>query len=173
MARNTSGLTPVKPGQVLVKGPRGKTKLSLLLDGIKENSLLTVRKNACKSDVEKAFLVHLAARAFDKSDPASGQLLTNLLTRVYPVTKPTYPYIDVGIESTDTPADMSTKIMLAAGQGLIPVDVADLMMSMVKNKLIIDERSDLVGRLEMLEKQLSISVTADMMEADDNNGMAD
>lgn len=168
MARNTSGLIPVKPGQVLRQGPRGKTKLSLLLDGIKEQSLLSVRKNASKSEVEKAFLVHLAARALDKDDPASGQLLTNLLTRVYPVTKPTLPAMDIGIDMNDTPSDMSRKILIAAGQGLIPVDVADLMMNMVKNKIHVDEKSDMPARIELLEKQMSVTgVTKEVFYQED------
>ena len=134
--------------------PRGRSKFSLLMDVIKESSMLDLTPKATQEEAQKAFMKHVASRAFDPSDPVSGQLLSSLINRCFPAIKPVMPECDLGFVDGDSIDDMAAKIVTAAGGGAISPDVAAALMGLLKDKAIINEKGELMRRLEELEERI-------------------
>ena len=134
--------------------PRGRSKFSLLMDVIKESSMLDLTPKATQEEAQKAFMKHVASRAFEPSDPVSGQLLSSLINRCFPAIKPVMPECDLGFVDGDSIDDMAAKIVTAAGGGAISPDVAAALMGLLKDKAIINEKGELMRRLEELEERI-------------------
>lgn len=131
--------------------PRGRSKFSVLLEVIKEESMIGLNPKATQEEAQKAFLRHVAERALNPDDMVSGQLLNSLINRCFPSIKPVMPECDVGIEDGDSIDVMAEKIVSAAGSGAVSPDVASMLMGLLKDKAIINEKSDIIKRLEALE----------------------
>lgn len=134
--------------------PRGRSKFSLLMDVIKEHSMLELTPKATQEEAQKAFMKHVASRAFEPSDPVSGQLLASLINRCFPAIKPVMPECDLGFANGDSIDDMAAKIVSAAGSGTVSPDVAAALMGLLKDKAIINEKGELMRRLEELEERI-------------------
>ncbi|MGL5293291.1 MAG: hypothetical protein ACRC9V_05940 [Aeromonas sp.] len=134
--------------------PRGRSKFSLLMEVIKESSMLELTPKATQEDAQKAFMKHVASRALKPSDPVSGQLLSSLINRCFPAIKPVMPECDLGFSDGDSIDDMAAKIVSAAGSGTVSPDVAAALMGLLKDKAIINEKGELMRRLEELEKRI-------------------
>lgn len=134
--------------------PRGRSKFSLLMDVIKESSMLELTPKATQEEAQKAFMKHVASRAFEPSDPVSGQLLSSLINRCFPAIKPVLPECDLGLQDGDTIDDMAAKIVSAAGSGTVSPDVAAALMGLLKDKAIINEKGEIMRRLEELEERI-------------------
>lgn len=135
--------------------PRGKSKFTLLMEVIKDNSLIGLSPNATTEEANKAFLAHVASRAFDVDDPASGTLLSHLLARCIPAIKAVLPDQDIGFEEQDTVEDIAHRIVATTAVGGMPPDVAAVFMSVLKDKVAIEEKGELIERLTKLEEALS------------------
>lgn len=131
--------------------PRGRSKFSVLLEVIKEESMIGLKPGDTQEAAQKAFLRHVAERALNPDDMVSGQLLNSLINRCFPSIKPVMPECDVGIEDGDSIDVMAEKIVSAAGSGAVSPDVASMLMGLLKDKAIINEKSDIIKRLEALE----------------------
>lgn len=134
--------------------PRGRSKFSVLLEVIKENSMLDLTPDATKEEANKAFMRHVASRALEPSDPVSGQLLSNLVSRCFPAIKPVLPECDIGFDDGDTMDQMAEKILAASGSGAISPDIGAVLMGLLKDKAIINEKGEIMRRLEELEERI-------------------
>ena len=67
---------------------RGTSFKTKLLKSIQEKSLLELEEG---QSPEEAYIEHVASRAFDQDDQASGMLLKELMSRSYPTLKATMP----------------------------------------------------------------------------------
>lgn len=134
--------------------PRGRSKFSVLLEVIKENSMIGLTPDATQEDANKAFMRHVASRALEPSDPVSGQLLSNLVSRCFPAIKPVLPECDIGFDDGDTMDQMAEKILAASGSGAISPDIGAVLMGLLKDKAIINEKGELMRRLEELEERV-------------------
>ena len=134
--------------------PRGRSKFSLLLEVIKESSMLELTPSATQEQAQKAFMKHVASRALSPDDPVSGQLLSSLINRCFPAIKPVMPECDLGFANGDSIDDMAAKILAAAGSGTVSPDVAAALMGLLKDKAIINEKGELMRRLEELEERM-------------------
>lgn len=134
--------------------PRGRSKFSLLLEVIKESSMLELTPSATQEQAQKAFMKHVASRALSPDDPVSGQLLSSLINRCFPAIKPVMPECDIGFANGDSIDDMAAKILAAAGSGTVSPDVAAALMGLLKDKAIINEKGELMRRLEELEERI-------------------
>ena len=134
--------------------PRGRSKFSLLMDVIKESSMLELTPKSTQEEAQKAFMKHVASRALEPSAPVSGQLLSSLINRCFPAIKPVMPECDLGFADGDSIDDMAAKIVSAAGRGTVSPDVAAALMGLLKDKAIINEKGELMRRLEELEARI-------------------
>lgn len=125
--------------------PRGPDRRTLLLNAI--------------SDVtgkdENAFYSEVVRRAMNPEDPASAQLMKEVLGRMYPASRPTMPVIEFAFRKAGTPPEKVEDISNAVADGILPADVAKLMVDIIKSGLDIIEITDLADRLERLEQQIN------------------
>lgn len=134
---------------------RGKSFLTKLTDVIRDKAMLEVGEGASKEEAERAFIEHLSQRAFDASDGQSVQLLKSLIDKSYPPLKSALPKYEFNLPENATASQRSEAIMKAVADGDIPADVGALMVQTAKTCLEIEMGSDLVERLESLERQLT------------------
>lgn len=131
--------------QPLKRRPRGKDKRTMLLAAIMEAT----------GHNEDQFWKEAVRRAMDPADPASSMLMKEVLTRLYPNSKPTMPIIEFEFRKEGTPADKVDDISNAVSDGILPVDVAKTMVDIIKQGLEIVEVTELAERLERLERMLN------------------
>lgn len=131
--------------QPIKRRPRGKDKRTMLLEAI----------SAVTGQDESQFWREAIRRAMDPDDPASSMLMKEVVTRLYPSSKPTMPTIEFDYRKTGTPAEKVEDISNAVADGTLPVDVAKVMVDIIKAGLDIVEVTELAERLAKLEEMLN------------------
>ncbi len=137
---------------------RGKAFKTLLLESIKEGSLLDVGHGDSKEKVEQAYVNHIAKRAFDATDPQSATLLKELLSKSYPGLKSTMPTIEFDLPKNSTPIQKANAILEAVSASLIPPDVGALLIQAAKYTIDIEMGTEMKDRIEKIEKSLGLNV---------------
>lgn len=144
--------TTLKPGDNLPG--RGKSFKTLLMEVIREESLIGLTKSSTKEDADKAFVKHVAKRAFDGEDQNSAMLLKEFLTKSYPSLKPTLERFEFNFPKSGTDSQKAMSILEAISSGELPPDVGQLVMSIIKDNSIIEANTDLKERIVAIEKAL-------------------
>lgn len=146
--------TSLKPGDKLP--PRGKAFKTLLMETIREESLLDVTPQSSKEETEKAFIRHAAKRAFDPNDQNSATILNEFMKRSFPPLKPSNEAIEFSFPEEGTPAEKAFSVINAISKGDIPPDIGQTIVGIIKDSVVIEEATDLKARIEELEKKLGI-----------------
>ena len=123
---------------------RGKAQRTLLLEALKEN-------NTTESD----FYAAMVKRSMDAGDPASAQLMKEVLSRLYPQAKSTMPLVEFDFPSNATAVKKVDALEKAVSTGAIPGDLAKIMIDIIKAGMEISEITDLKDRIIALESALN------------------
>lgn len=135
---------------------RGRSFKNKLIDTIRDEALLSLKRvDASDDEVERAFLSHLAKRAFNSDDASSSALLKELISKSYPSLKSALPEYEITLGEGLTPAQKANAIFDAVTSGGIPADVGQLLIQSAKACMEIEIGSDLIDRLEQLETTLT------------------
>ena len=92
---------------------RGRSKRSIILDAIKKESLLGVRKNACAEDVEMAFFGFLAKSAFNpnpETAAVSNTCLNTLAKKGWPDMKSVMPNVEFDLDVNAKPLEQAAQV---------------------------------------------------------------
>lgn len=119
---------------------RGKSYATLLVEALKR-----------AGESEEQFL----DRAVNHALEGDMMIFREILVRLSPVPKATYPNFTVDIRPEDSPADKLDKIIAAVANAEIPADVAAQMAQLIKAAIEVREVTELVQRLERLEQLLA------------------
>ncbi len=141
MARNRTSFG--QPGAAKEVPKRGSGKRTMMLDALKANS-----------HDEKSFYELIVQRALDSKDPSSGSLMREIINRLYPPSKATAPLIEFDLTTTD-PVKQIEQVLKSVSSGLLPADVGQMIVGMIKDKLSVIELTELAERLERLEKLIA------------------
>jgi hypothetical protein len=133
------------------KGINFRTKL---LNTIREQSLIGASPDLDNKETEALFLGHFADRALDKTDPNSATLLQVLVNKSYMNVKSTLPSISFDFDENMTLADQARAVMKATAEGVIPPDVAQILINSIASTAKIEEVTELQGRIELIENAL-------------------
>jgi len=136
---------------------RGKAFKTLLLEVIREESLIDVGPNSTRDEAEKAFIHHAAQRAFNSSDPSSNTVLNEFLKRTFPPLKQTQEAVNFNFPVDGTPAEKAMSVVDAISSGDIPADVGQTIIGIIKDAVVIEESTDLKERIQELEKALGLN----------------
>lgn len=130
---------------------RGKAFKTLLLESIREESLIGLNPDSTREDAEKAYIQHVSRRAFNIEDPNSATLLKTLMDKSYSSIKATMPTYDFEFDIDAKPMEQASQIIKASSTGQIPPDVASIFVQSIKSMIDIEEYTDLKDRIEKLE----------------------
>ena len=133
-----------KNNQPKVRGKRGPDKRTLILNAIKK-----------QGEDEQGFYNVLVQRAMNPEDIASLTLLKEVLTRLYPASKPTMPAIPFDYPQSGTAIEKAEAIERAVSDGILPLDMAKLMTDIIQSGLTISEQTELRDRIEALESMIN------------------
>lgn len=145
--------TTLKPGDNLPA--RGRAFKSILFDVLREESQIELTPNSSREDAEKAFIRHAAGRAFDSSDNASSTILNEFMKRSFPPLKPTVEAVRFDFPSNGTATEKALAVIDAVSRGDIPVDIAQTVVGIIKDSVIIEEGTDLKERIAKLESLIN------------------
>lgn len=134
---------------------RGKSYKNLLLEVIRKESMIGLTKASTKEEAEKAFISHVAERAFNADDMASSTLLNSMLSKTYASLKSTMPEYEFEFDVSATPMVQAQQILKAASEGVIPPDVAAIFTQCIRNVLDIEVNTDIKERLDKLENLIN------------------
>lgn len=138
--------------------PRGKSKKTLILEVIREKSLLELDSKATKEQAEKAVFGFMAEAAFTPTaDTAmmANFCLGHLMKKGWPDLKAVMPTVEFDFDENGTAAQKAAQILKAASEGIIPPDVANTFIAAISNTLKIDEMSDLRSDVEEIKAILN------------------
>jgi len=134
---------------------RGRSAKTLMLEMFKDESLLELSHESTKEEAEKAFLKHIAIRAFNPEDSNSGMCLSLLANKGWPNLKSSNETVEFDFDKEALPHVQAGQVMFAAANGLIPPDIANTFIQSIKAMIDIEEYTDLKERIEALEKALN------------------
>jgi len=141
-----------KDKQPVKRTSRTKALKTVLFEVMRKNAMLGVAKNATKEVAESAFIKYVAERAFDPDDPASPAILKEFLSKMYPGLKATLEKVEFSYPANGTPTQKAEAIESAVSSGVIPGDVGQVMMGIIRDSVIIEEGTSLKERIAILEK---------------------
>ena len=130
---------------------RGKSKRTLILEAIKEESLLTVSPDSSNEECEKAFFGHILKRAVNPEDQNSAMLLKTVLDKGWSSVKSSMEPVKFTLDKSKTLDNQASQILLAISDGDLPPDVGVMMINAITNMLKIKEVTDLEERIKALE----------------------
>lgn len=148
-----SNSTTLKKGDNLPS--RGRSAKTLILEMMREESLINLNPESSKEQAEKAFLKHIAVRAFDVADNNSGMCLNLLANKGWPNLKSSNETVEFDFDKEALPHIQAGQVMFAAANGLIPPDIANTFIQSIKAMIDIQEFTDLKERIEKLEEMIS------------------
>lgn len=136
--------------------PRGPDKRTLILDAIMKTLVdADGVPFASREDAEKAMLAEIVKRAINVKDPASAQLMKEVLLRMTPVDKATLPSIEFPFPVDGTASEKITAVQAAVSSGILPVDMGNTMVNMIVSGIKVYEVTELAERLERIELLLA------------------
>lgn len=140
--------------------PRGKDKRTLLLESLM--AVVNVDEDgeykevvADKDEAEKLFNMQLVKRALTVKDPASAQLMKEMLERLYPTSKATLPAIEFPFREDGSASDKIEDVQKAVANGTLPVDMGNTMVNMIVAGIKVFEVTELAERLARIEEMLA------------------
>ena len=133
---------------------RGRSKRTLILEAIKETSLVGTSKDSTPEEVEVAFFKHVAERATNAEDNNSGMCLKLLADKGWASVKPSSECVSFDFDDKAEPHEQAAQVVKAASKGLIPPDIANTFVSSIKSMIDIHEYTELKQRIEKLEAVL-------------------
>lgn len=141
MAKTKTSITPESRKNM---PHRGKGKRTLLLDAIK----------SVTGDDEEAFYRKIVERAINPGDSASPALMKEILSRMYPASKPTMPLVRFEFPANGTPVEKVAALEMAIANEEIPSDVAKTMIEIMKMGLEIQQVTEFEDRIKAIEDRL-------------------
>lgn len=133
---------------------RGQDKRTLILEAIKQASVLGLPDNAEKADIERAFFASIAKIALTDDHKDSGVCKQALLDRGWAKAKPEATMVLFDFDPKATSSEQALSIIESASQGLISVEDAGRLIGMIKDSIAIHESTELAKRLEEIEQSL-------------------
>ena len=144
-----SGNQPVKR--------RGKSTKTLILETLRENSYLGLRKNASNESCEKAFFAEVAKVAFNPEDKDRAMCFRLLADKGWASVKPSSELVNFIFDVEAPPHIQAAQVLKAASVGDIPPDIANMFIQSIKAMIDISEYTDLRAKIEAIEKELGLS----------------
>lgn len=129
--------------------PRGKGKKVLMIDAI---------RSTCGDEKEFLERVVKAAMGDPLADPVilpNAQLLTLVLQRIEAPLKSTAPLIEFDFPENGTPTEKALSIVESISDGILPMDIGQGLIGIIKDSVIIEEGTDLKKRIEKIEEMIN------------------
>lgn len=136
--------------------PRGPDKRTLVLNAIMDN-LVDAAGNPFEDPAiaERAMYGEIVKRAVNAKDPASAQLMKEVLIRMAPADKATLPAIEFPFRHDGTEQQKIEDVQSAVASGILPVDMGNTMVNMIATGLKVKEITELAERLARIEEMLA------------------
>lgn len=137
---------------------RSKSKLTLVLEAIRQEKLINTDESTSYEDAEKAVFGYLAKAAFAPTPETAvlaNTCMSALLKKAWPDSKPTNEPITFKFSRTAHPADNANSVMDAVASGELPPDIGMILIGGIKDVIAITESTELIKRLDALEAALA------------------
>ncbi len=155
---NPSHITPERRKEM---APRGKGTKTLILDAIREKSLLGLNEDATRQEAEQAFFGFVAEAAFNPTEDTaalSTVCLSTLAKKGWPDVKSTLPLVEFELTENGTPLQQSNEIVTAISKGLLPADIGLALISAMSSMLKIEEVTTIKEEMEEIKRKLGLDV---------------
>lgn len=155
---NPSHITPERRKEMPQRGKGAKT---LILDAMREKSLLGLKEGATRNEAEQAFFGFLAEAAFNPTEDTaaiSNTCLNALAKKGWPDVKSTMPLVEFELTEGGTPLRQSNEIVSAIAKGLLPADIGLALISAMSSMLKIEEVTTIKEEMEEIKRKLGLDV---------------
>ncbi len=119
----------------------------------KDKAVIEAIERWAKGDKEK-FWDTIVKRAMNPNDPAGPGLLRDITNRLMPAKKAVMPEYNFDFPHDANAADRIDAIATACAAGVLPLDVGQMMVGIIKDGMQVREITELADRLAALEERL-------------------
>lgn len=134
---------------------RGKSKKTLIMNALREESLSKVSEEASNEEVETAWFAHLVSKAFDSEDKDSGLCLRLVTERGWSALKPSSECVSFEFDPGADPHVQAGQVMDAVAKEIIPPDLGIAFVGGIKSMIDIETNTEIKDRIEHLEALLN------------------
>ncbi len=132
---------------------RGRSKRILILEAIREESLMGMKPDANNEESEKAFFTHVARQASNPESEHFGMCLKLLADKGWASVKPSAECVEYDFDESAKPHKQAAQIMKAISDGVIPPDIGSTLVNSIASMLKIEEVTELADRIQALEEK--------------------
>lgn len=136
--------------------PRGRSKRTLIIEAMREQALLGVKKDASNEDVEKAWFAHLVENAVSPDSKDSGLCIRLLTERGWAALKPSSECVRFEFDHDAAPHVQASQVMRAVAEEIIPPDLGIAFVGGIRSMLDIEANTELKAEIERIKEKLGI-----------------
>ena len=130
---------------------RGRSNKTIILEAIREASLIGLKKDSTKEDAETAFFKHVSKSALNPEDPNCGMCLKLLADKGWASVKPSSEMITFDFDENAELHEQAAQVMKGVANGQVPPDLGNNFVNGIANMLKIKEVTDFEKRLRVIE----------------------
>lgn len=154
MSKSKKNNTSITPESRKEMPSRGKGAKTLILDAMREKSVLELSEDSTRCDAEKAFFGFLAEAAFNPTpDTATiaNTCLATLSKKGWPDVKAIDPVVEFDFDKDATSDVQAKQIMTAISNGQISPSIGVSLLTAMSSVMKIVEVTELEERIKALE----------------------
>ena len=151
MAKSSTTIT--KENRDRIPG-RGRSNKTIILEAMREASLVGLKPESTKEESEKAFFTTIAKSAFNPEDQNCGMCLKLLADKGWASVKPTSEMIAFDFNPDSELHEQASQVMHGVSKGEVPPDLGNNFVNGIANMLKIKEITDIDERLKDMEKKI-------------------
>lgn len=136
---------------------RGKAKRTLILEAIREQSLIDSTPDSTQEETERLFFGHIAKRALNPEDPNSSVLIKTLMDKGWASVKPSMELVEYSYDPNSTLSDQASQIMGAVSKRELAPDVANMLIGAIASMLKIEEITKIKDEIEEIKRLMGES----------------
>ena len=134
---------------------RGRANKTIILEAIKEASLLGLTPKSTKDDAEKAFFTLISKSAVNLEDPNRGMCLKLLADKGWASVKPSSECVEFEFDHTANVHTQSAQIVKAISIGNLAPDIGNNLIQSIRAMMGIEADTIIKDRIDKIEAALN------------------
>lgn len=153
MANKTPTKTTLKPGDNLPA--RGRSNKTIILEAMREASVLDLTNDSTKDDAEKAFFTLIINSAIASDDPNRGMCIKLLADKGWASVKPSNDCVTFEFDHKGDVYSQSAQIVKAIADGNLAPDIGGGIIQSISSMMGIEDKTLTKNRIDKIESALN------------------
>ncbi len=153
MANKIPTRTTLKPGDNLPS--RGRANKTIILEAMREASMLELTEDSSKDDAEKAFFKMVLSAAITPDDPSRGMCIKLLADKGWASIKPASECVEFEFDHEADVHIQAAQLVKAISTGNLAPDIGNTLIQSIRAMMGIEADTIIKERVDKLEATLN------------------